>query len=321
MAVYTELPLEDIRVLLNDYALAPLALAEGIRAGVENTNYKLLLEDGRKLILTVFEKRVNEADLPFFVGLMERLSERGVPCPSPLRARDGEPLRRVMDKPAMLVTFLEGASVTAIQGPHMTELGHHLAGLHEAALGYERKRPNALSLAGWQNLLDKIYPRLDEIELDLGSELQGELTYLSTFWPHQLQTGVIHADLFPDNVFYGSDHYLSGIIDFYFACNDMLAYDLAICLNAWCFEKTHEFNITRARRLLRGYNTVRLLPEEELQALPLLARGAALRFLLTRAHDWLFPVEGALVTPKDPLEYLRKLRFHRQVKHHKEYGL
>lgn len=321
MAVYTELSADEIREFLCMYSLPPLLAADGIRSGVENTNYMLTLEGGVKLILTLFEKRVSEQDLPFFAGLMERLSARGVPCPSPVRAKNGEALRRIKGKPAMMVTFLEGASVNSIQNPHMTELGMHLAKLHLAGQGYERRRANALSLEGWKQLAAKVIPRADEITAGLADDLANEINFQQEHWPAHLPEGVIHADLFPDNVFYGRDDRLTGLIDFYFACNDMLAYDIAICMNAWCFERTHDFNITRAKLLLRGYNEVRPLPEEELSALPLLARGAALRFLLTRAHDWLFPVPGALVTPKDPLEYLKKLRFHRTVKHHSEYGL
>lgn len=321
MAVYTELSHNEVQSLLDEYDVPPLAQAEGIRAGVENTNYKITLQDGTRYILTVFEKRVNEADLPFFVGLMDTLSKGGVPCPRPLHARDGNALRRIKDKPAMMVTFLQGASVTAIQNQHMDELGQHLARMHLAGINHTLTRKNALSLEGWESLADKVTPRADEITTGLGNTLREEITYQRTHWPSHLPHGVIHADLFPDNVFFGTGDKLTGIIDFYFACNDMLAYDIAICLNAWCFEKGRDFNITRARALLRGYNEIRPLSEQELEALPALARGAALRFLLTRTHDWLFRVKGALVTPKDPLEYLNKLRFHHSVKHHGEYGL
>jgi homoserine kinase type II len=321
MAVYTELTQDEIQTLLNDYDLPKLAAADGIRSGVENTNYKLTLQDGTKRILTLFEKRVAEADLPFFAGLMEQLAAKHVPCPMPVHARDGAALRRVKNKPAMMVTFLEGASTSSIQNPHMTELGRHLANMHLGAAGFPLARPNALSLSGWQTLCAKILPRADEIVAGLADVLHEEIQYQEAAWPAHLASGVIHADLFPDNVFFDKDAKLTGLIDFYFACNDMLAYDIAICMNAWCFEKGRDFNITRAKLLLRGYNDVRPLPEAELAALPVLARGASLRFLLTRAHDWLFPVAGALVTPHDPLEYLRKLRFHRTVKHHSEYGL
>ncbi len=323
MAVYTALTDDEIWDFLQGYDLAPLAVAEGIRAGVENTNYLLKMQNGARYILTLFEKRVAEADLPFFTGLMERLASRQVPCPMPLGGRDGVVIRRLKDRPAVMVSFLEGRGVSAIQNEHMSGLGTHMARMHLGGQGFELERPNALSLTGWQALVGKIAPRADEIAPGLARELQGEMQALAAAWPPPdgLPRGVIHADLFPDNVFYDWNGHLTGIIDFYFACNDFLAYDLAICINAWCFERTYEFNITRAKLMLRAYNDVRPLSEAELAALPTLARGAALRFLLTRAHDWLFPVEGALVTPKDPLEYLKKLRFHRSVAHHGEYGL
>lgn len=321
MAVYTALSDAEIAAFLADYALAPLAKAEGIRAGVENTNYLITLHDGTRYILTLFEKRVAEEDLPFFAGLMERLAAAHVPCPMPLRTKGGAVIGGVKGKPAIIVTFLEGRAAGGIEPRHMGELGAHMARMHLAGQGYPVGRVNALSLDGWRTLLAKVAPRADEIAPGLAAELQQEMQALEAAWPRDLPRGVIHADLFPDNVFYGAGEKLTGIIDFYFACNDFLAYELAICLNAWCFERIYEFNITKAQLMLKAYNEVRPFSETELQALPVLARGAALRFLLTRAHDWLFRVEGALVTPKDPLEYLKKLRFHRSVKHHKEYGL
>ncbi len=321
MAVYTELSQGEIQAFLHSYNLAPLRLAEGIRAGVQNTNYCITLEDNTKLILTVFETRVNETDLPFFMGLMEHLALHKVSCPMPLRAKNGQIIQQVKNKPASLVTFLEGRSVTSIQNPHMSELGAAMARLHLAGQSYTLTRANTLSLAGWKELYAKIGSRADEIIPGLAQEIDSEIKALEMAWPRDLPHGVIHADLFPDNVFYNDDNQLTGIIDFYFACNDILSYELAICLNAWCFEKHSEFNITKAKLMLRAYHDVRPISEAELEALPVLARGAALRFLLTRAHDWLFPVKGALVTQKDPMEYVKKLRFHRSVTHHSQYGL
>ena len=251
MAVYTQLSIEDIQAFLQEYALPLLREHEGIRAGVENTNYALVLQDDSKLILTLFEKRVAEADLPFFMGLMELLAGRGVPCPRPLHANDGAIIRRLKNKPAVLVTFLEGKGVGTIQNMHMSGLGSHMARMHLAGEGYGRMRANALSLAGWAALFDKIKNHADGIAPGLVTELEDELRALKASWPDNLPCGVIHADLFPDNVFYDGGGQLTGIIDFYFACNDFLAYELAICLNAWCFEKTHEFNITKAQLMLR----------------------------------------------------------------------
>jgi homoserine kinase type II len=252
---------------------------------------------------------------------MEHLAANGVPCPALLRVKNGELIQRVKNKPAIIVTFLEGKSANTIQNENMSELGANIARMHLGAKGYALSRPNALSLSGWGGLLAKISARADEIAPGLALELKTELEALQTLWPRHLPSGVIHADLFPDNVFYNDANKLTGLIDFYFACNDYLSYELAICLNAWCFEQTREFNVTKARLMLKSYHAVRPISGAEFEALPVLARGAALCFLLTRSYDWLFPVEGALVTPKDPMEYLKKLRFHRSVKHHKEYGL
>lgn len=321
MAVYTELSAGDINALLETYDLPPLAEASGIASGVENTNYRLTMRDGSRYILTLFEKRVKVEDLPFFVALMQRLAGQGIPCPMPVTARNGEALASVKDKPSLIVTFLPGKSALSLQPVHLRELGAGLAKLHLAASGLEGGRENALSFSGWNAVFGRIQDRLDTIAPGLALEIEAELRALAQVWPQGLPEGIIHADAFPDNIFYDERDRLSGIIDFYFACRDLLAYELAICLNAWCFERNGEFNITRAKHLLMGYNDIRPMSEAELDALPVLAQGAALRFFLTRAHDWLFPVEGALVTPKDPLEYLKKLRFHRAVAHHREYGL
>ncbi|NNH28333.1 phosphotransferase, partial [Rhizobium sp. SEMIA 4085] len=206
------------------------------------------------------------------------------------------------------------------EAKHCREVGKALAQMHIAAEGFELKRPNALSLEGWKLLWDKSEARADEVEKGLSAEIRGEIDFLSAHWPKDLPAGVIHADLFPDNVFFLGDE-LSGLIDFYFACNDLLAYDVSIILNAWCFEKDGAYNITKGTAMLEGYQSVRPLNSAELAALRVLARGSALRFFLTRLYDWLTTPEGAMVTKKDPLEYLRKLRFHRQVASAVEYGL
>ena len=216
--------------------------------------------------------------------------------------------------------ILEGKGARSIRNPHVAGLGAAMAAMHLAAEGFALSRPNSLSVAGWRGLFSKFSDRADEILPGLSLMIENELSFLEKHWPVDLPSGVIHADLFPDNVFYEGEQ-LSGIIDFYFACNDMFAYDLAICMNAWCFERKSEFNITKAKLLLANYHRVRLLSAAELQALPLLCRGAALRFLLTRSYDWLNRSEGALVTPKDPMEYVKKLQFHQKVQRHEEYGL
>jgi homoserine kinase type II len=319
MAVYTDVGDADLEAFLAGYDLGALLSFKGIAEGVENSNFLLRTERGN-FILTLYEKRVAEADLPFFLGLMEHLARRGIQCPLPVRARDGEALKRLAGRPAAIITFLEGIGVRRPQTLHCAAVGQALAEMHQAGLDFPLRRANALSRDGWRPLLEMSEARADEIEPGLAAFVSAELGLLEANWPGGLPEGVIHADLFPDNVFFLKGR-LSGLIDFYFACNDLLAYDLAVCLNAWCFESDNTFNVTRGRALIQGYEKGRRLSGEERDCLPILARGAALRFLLTRLYDWLTVPKGALVTPKDPREYLRKLRFHQKVASAADYGL
>ncbi len=319
MAVYTEVPDEELEAFLEPYGLGRLLSCKGIAEGVENSNFMLHTDKGI-FFLTLYEKRVAKKDLPFFLGLMNHLSAKGIACPVPLRNRRGEMLSELAGRPAALITFLEGVSVRRPQPRHCAALGRALAEFHLAGRGFELTRENALSVSGWRPLLEASGARADEVAKGLTRELETELATLERRWPKALPQGVIHADLFPDNVFFIGEK-LSGIFDFYFACNDALAYDLAICLNAWCFEHDGSFNITKARALLQAYTEVRPLDAAELQALPLLARGSAMRFLLTRLYDWLNRQPGALVQPKNPIEYLKRLRFHRDIASPSEYGL
>lgn len=319
MAVYTDITEDDLRSFLTQYDVGSLTSYKGIAEGVENSNF-LLHTTRDPLILTLYEKRVEKNDLPFFLGLMQHLAARGLSCPLPLPRKDGELLGELSGRPAALISFLEGMWLRKPEAKHCREVGRALAAMHLAGEGFEITRPNALSVEGWKVLWDKSETRADEVEKGLRDEIRPELDYLAAHWPKDLPAGVIHADLFQDNVFFLGDE-LSGLIDFYFACNDLLAYDVSICLNAWCFEKDGAYNVTKGKALLEGYQSVRPLSAEELDALPLLARGSALRFFLTRLYDWLTTPEGAMVVKKDPLEYLRKLRFHRSIGHVAEYGL
>ncbi len=319
MAVYTDINEVDLKAFLAEYDAGELLSYKGIAEGVENTNF-LLHTSKQPLILTLYEKRVDRNDLPFFLGLMHHLSERGLSCPLPLPRKDGELLGELSGRPAALISFLEGMWLRKPEAQHCREVGKALAGMHVAGEGFELTRPNALSLEGWQTLWAKSEARADEVETGLEEEIGAELDFLAAHWPGDLPAGVIHADLFPDNVFFLGDE-LSGLIDFYFACNDFLVYDLSICLNAWCFEKDGAYNITKGKAMIEGYLSVRPLSAEEIAALPVLCRGSALRFFLTRLYDWLTTPEGALVVKKDPLEYLKKLRFHRAVTNASEYGL
>jgi homoserine kinase type II len=251
---------------------------------------------------------------------MEHLAERGITCPQPVKNRQGGVLGKVAGRPAAIVTFLDGLWIRRPSPSHCSAVGGALARLHLAGADFKQKRANALSIESWRPLYEHAKVRGDSVRQGLCSEIEMELDALEKSWPRRLPQGVIHADLFPDNVFFLGDK-LSGLIDFYFACTDTLAYDVAVCLNAWCFESDHSYNVTKGRSLLNAYGTVRALSEAERNALPVLARGAAMRFLLTRLVDWLAVPDGALVRPKDPLEYYRKLRFHQSVKSVQDYGL
>jgi homoserine kinase type II len=319
MAVYTDVADDELRAFVALYDIGEVLSCKGIAEGVENSNFLITTERGN-FILTLYEKRVAPKDLPFFIALMEHLAASGVACPTPVRARDGIALRELCGRPAAIVTFLAGMWPRRIQPFHCAGVGGALAALHRAGASFAMARANDLSVAGWRRLFDACRGRAAEVQPGLAMELDGELDAIERAWPRELPSGVIHADLFPDNVFF-RDREVSGLIDFYFACTDFLAYDLAICLNAWCFESDGAFNITKARLMLDGYRRTRPLSSEELAALPLLARGSALRFLLTRLFDWLNQPAGALVQPKDPLEYLRKLRFHREIAGPGGYGL
>ncbi|GEO79995.1 homoserine kinase [Pararhodospirillum oryzae] len=319
MAVYTEVFDDDVSAFLADYDIGRLRVLKGIAEGVENSNY-LLITDQAPYILTLYERRVDPADLPFFLGLLRHLAARGLPCPQPVPGRDGEPLRTLGGRPAALVTFLEGAWARRPEVSHCAQLGDALARLHLAGLDYPLRRANSLALAGWHGLFEAVREAADGVIPGLRALVETELAFLDAHWPAGLPAGVIHADLFPDNVFF-LDGTLSGVIDFYFACNDFLAYDLAVCLNAWCFEGEREFNATKAHHMISRYQKHRPLSDAEFAALPLLARGAALRFLLTRLYDWLHTPPGALVRPKDPQEYVHKLRFHQAIGGAGAYGV
>jgi homoserine kinase type II len=319
MAVYTEVPDNELRAFMGQYEIGEVMACKGIAEGVENSNYLLHTTQG-SYILTLYEKRVKREDLPFFLGLMQHLAAKGLNCPTPLNGKDGTALRELCGRPAAICSFLEGMWPRRPNERHCQLLGAALADLHVKGRDFAMQRPNNLSLSGWQELAAKTAARADEVEAGLAKLIADEVRYLESHWPRGLEIGTIHADLFPDNVFFLGDK-LSGLIDFYFACTDFLAYDLAVCINAWCFEGDGSFNVTKAQKMVRGYDSHRKIPEAEIAALPILARGSALRFLLTRLYDWLNHPPGAFVQPKDPLEYRRKLSFHRQCKTASAYGI
>lgn len=318
MAVYTDITDDELSGLLLAYDAGEALSFKGIAEGVENSNFLLETTAGR-FILTVYEKRVRVEDLPFFMGVMEALATKGVAAPRPVRTRDGALTAMVRGKACALITFLNGVSPKRPNAAQCRAVGEALARMHLALSGSPLTRPNSLSLPDWEAL---VRPRLGEAEAlqpGLAERLDADLSALTAAWPQDLPQGVIHADLFPDNVlFLGAE--VSGLIDFYFACTDALAYDLAVCINAWCFEPDRSFNLTKGQNLIAGYSAVRPLAAEERAALPVLARGAAMRFFATRLADWAASPPGALVRPKNPLDYADRLAFHARARGPADYG-
>ncbi len=319
MAVYTDINEIELAQFLADYDIGGLLSYKGIAEGTENSNFLIHAESGA-YILTLYERRVAGSDLPFFLGLMEHLAGKGLPCPLPVHRRDGGVVGQLAGRPAAIITFLEGMWMRRPTVQHCREVGRALAQLHLAGEDFPMSRRNALDLAGCRELWEKVRHRAGEIEAGLADEIDGEFEYLLGAGPAGCPAGIVHGDLFPDNVFFLGDR-LSGLIDFYFACNDLFAYDIAICLNAWCFERDFSFNLTKGTALLAGYQSVRRLEEQEADALPVLARRAALRFLLTRLHDWFNGPDGELGGKRHPDGFIRRLRFHRRIRASGEYGI
>jgi homoserine kinase type II len=319
VAVYTEVTDDALTAFLAGYEIGTAVAFRGIAEGVENSNYSLRTTSG-DFILTLYEKRVDPSELPWFLGLMEHLVSRDFVCPQPVRGRDGAALRHLAGRHAAITTFLPGVWPRRVRVEHCGPVGATLASMHLAGGDYAPTRPNALGPHGWSPLLDRVRDRADEVQPGLAATLDSALAGILTTWPVGLPVGQIHADMFPDNVFFLNDQ-LSGVIDFYFAATDILAYDVAVCLNAWCFEQDFSFNVTKARALLTAYEAIRPLADVERAALPVLCQGAAIRFLLTRLFDWLNTPDGALVTRKDPVEYLRRLRFHLSARDEHAYGI
>jgi len=319
MAVYTQVDDQTLSHFLSSYDIGEAISFKGIAEGVENSNYLLETTKGR-YILTLYEKRTDPADLPYFLNLMEHLVKKGINAPLPIRDKNGAALQTLAGRPACIISFLTGVSIDHPKAAHCAELGKILAEMHLALADFGEDRANSLTLAGWKSLVEQTAARADEVSSGLEKTLKDEIAALESQWPDNLPSGAIHADLFPDNVLFTKDK-ITGLIDFYFACSDSYAYDLAVCINAWCFNAEHAFQEDCAAALTEAYQSVRPLNEGEKHALPLLCRGAALRFLLTRLYDWLNPVEGAVVKMKDPTEYLKKLRFHQDAENERSYGL
>ncbi len=318
MAVYTQVSDQSLRAFLRDYAIGDLVQKTPIAEGVENTNFRIETEIGQ-YILTLFEKRTREEDLPFFMALTDHMAQKSLPVAAPIKDKKGDIIKRLAERPAVIVAFLNGRPHMAPTAKDCKELGGVLATLHQHASTFERQRTNPLSLNGWHEIADACGAGADRCTPGLADAIADECSFLKAHWPANLPTGVIHSDLFPDNVLFENEK-ISGVIDFYFSCTDFFAYDLAICINAWCFENGR-LQKTHVQNLLQQYKSVRPLSDAECAALPVLLRGAALRFLLTRLFDWLNQVEGALVRVKNPLEYYRLLQFHQDQSTPSLYGI
>ena len=319
MAVYTPVDDTALSQFLSRYDIGNVLSFAGIAEGVENSNY-LLRTDGGNYILTLYEKRVDPRDLPFFLEVMQTLASKGMTCPLPVSATDGSVLQELEGRPCAIFSFLDGTWSRFPNREKCRELGRSLAHMHINAAAITRHRPNALGPLAWQPLFASVKDFADDLGTGMATQIQERLDTIVANWPSELPEGVIHADLFPNNVLFIGDK-LTGLIDFYFACEDILAYDLGICLNSWCFEADGSFNLTKSRAMIRGYSEVRPLCKAEYAAIPVLAAGSAMRFFLTRLYDWIHTPPSALVSPKDPMEYWAILRFHQSVSGAAAYGI
>jgi homoserine kinase type II len=309
VAVYTDISDAELEAFLARYDLGAPISFKGIAEGVENSNFLMETDRGR-YFLTIYERRVRAEDLPFFLGFMQHLARHGFPSATPIEDRDGQLLGEMRGKPAAIVSFLTGISVRRPSPAHCREAGAGLAWLHEAGAGFAGRRANDLGQAAWAGFFEPLRGEAEAMKPGLAAVIDGDLASLAAAWPAALPEGVVHADYFPDNVFFREGRF-SAAFDFYFAARDALAYDIGVALNAWCFEPDGSFNVTAARAFVAGYESRRPLSAAERRALPILAHGAALRFFLTRLADWRATPAGALVKPKDPMEYERKLAVHR----------
>jgi len=320
MAVYTKLSENKLKEFFSKYNLGELLNFEEIKEGIENTNYFIQTEKG-KFVLTLYEKRVDEKDLPFFISLMKNLFDNKFPSPEPIINKNGNYISEISGKKAAVISFLEGSSKKNLNPNDCYEIGVNTAKMHLITKNLKGKRENKLSIKSWGKIYNKVKGDCSKIHPNLTNVIEKNLVEIEKSWPKSIPTGIIHADLFQDNIFFKGNK-LSGIIDYYFSCNDFYAFEIAICLNALCFEGEKEnlsFNVTKAKKFIDGYSGLRKLDEEEKTSLKILCQGAAIRFLLTRVFDYLNLIEGAIVKIKDPVEYLKRLEFHNSVKNYEDY--
>ena len=320
MAVYTKLNKGSIEEILSNYNLGVLGTFHGIEEGIENTNYFLSINK-KKFILTIYEKRVKSNELPFFSDLMTHLNKAGFKCPVPIINNQKKTITKFEDKNLMLVSFLEGKSKQNLSPDNCKSVGIEIAKMHELTKNFKLKRRNNLSIQSWRVMFDSVKDQCSKLHTDLPKLIEENLKDVEKNWPHDLPRGIIHADLFHDNIFFLKDSF-SGIIDFYFSCEDFFSFEIAICFNALCFDGVKEnlsFNVTKAKNFVDGYSSIRKLTDQEKQSIKVLSQGAALRFLLTRVFDALNTIDGAIVKIKDPIEYLKRLDFHKNAKNHEDY--
>jgi len=320
MAVYTKLSEEQVKEFFSKYNLGKLLNYKEIKEGIENTNYFIQTETG-KFILTLYEKRVEEKDLPFFIGLMRNLFDKNFPSPEPIVNKNGNYISEILGKKAAVVSFLDGKAKKILSPNDCYEVGINTAKLHIITKDLTGKRENKLSVNSWRKIYSKVKKDCSKIHSNLPKIIEKNLEMIEKNWPKNIPSGIIHADLFSDNIFFKNNK-LSGIIDYYFSCYDFYAFEIAICLNALCFEGKNEnlsFNVTKSKKFIDGYSSVRQLTEEEKISLKVLCQGAAIRFLLTRVFDYLNLTEGAIVKIKDPIEYLKRLEFHDNVENYQDY--
>ena len=319
MGVFTHISKENLNTFLEDYSLKEIQSFEGINEGIQNTNYKIKI-DAKDFILTIYENINSIDDLDFFLSLMNYLSSKGIKCPIPIENSKSNYVGEIKSKPAALLTFIDGKSTLNIKKDHTFEVGKVLAEMHLNTRDFPLEKINDLSVDGWEKLLIKNKNKIDKFEKNLYKKIEDKIIIIRKKWPKDLPSGVIHADLFPDNVLF-KDGKVSGLIDFYFSCTDYFTYDLCICINAWCFNYKNEFQIDLFQNLLKGYQSIRKLEEEEINAIPLLCHASSLRFLLTRIDNWKNKNDLDIVNYQDPMEFLKRLEFHELNKNLGNYNL
>jgi len=320
MAIYTKISREDVQSIERKFNLGKIVSFKGIKKGIENTNY-LLKTKNKKFILTIFEKRVKKKDLPFFMSLMDKLKNHKINCPKPQKNKKGNFLINIKNKPASIVSFVEGKDKFQLKSKDCYEIGKNIARLHRASKKIRLYRKNSMSISEWSRLLNRIGNKCKSIDPSLNKLIKNSFLEVKRKWPKKLPNGIIHADLFIDNIFFKKNKF-NGYIDFYFACNDFLMYEIAICINALCFDKKNNkfiFNKKKSTNLIKGYSKIKKFSINEKKSLNILCKGAALRYLLTRTYDYLNTPKSAIIKIKNPREYIQKLKVHNKFNNFKNY--